>query len=146
MLRTIYNESRYIILRPLCVLSECITGFIEGIENCDPIYKISYIQHEDKIIEPENIENIENIENTTKDKQENIIIETSIDEKQENNIVIELPKDNIVTKTIENNKQEQNIFIEPIIETPKNEVEYVNTETTEKKQNITLVRRRYKNT
>ena len=53
MLRTIYNESRYIVLRPLCVLSECITGFIEGIENCDPIYKISYIQHEDKIIEPE---------------------------------------------------------------------------------------------
>ena len=122
MLRTIYNESRYIVLRPLCVFSECITGFIEGIENCDPIYKISYIQHEDKIIEPENI-----------------IIEPIANNKQ--NIILELPKENINIETIENNKQEQNI-----IETPKNEIEYINTETTEKKQNITLVRRRYKNT
>lgn len=134
MLRTIYNESRYIVLRPLCVLSECITGFIEGIENCDPIYKISYVQHEDKIIEPENIEN------KSEDKPNDIIIETFANDKQEKVITLELPKKNDVII-------EQNIIEKDnIIETPKNEVEYINTETTEKKQNITLVRRRYKNT
>ena len=41
-LKNIYEKTRYILLRPLCVISECITGFIEGIENCDPIIKIQY--------------------------------------------------------------------------------------------------------
>jgi hypothetical protein len=39
-LKNIYLYMRYWTIRPLCTIFECITGFLEGIENFDPIISI----------------------------------------------------------------------------------------------------------
>ena len=161
-----YDKSRYIILRPLCVLSECITGFIEGIENCDPIYKIQYTQINDEIIEEDtNIEHkaikynmpIEQDANDHKltkqdaNEQDKYKQEPSKQEpsKQE-------PSKQDVNEQDANEQDaiKHNIFIEQDVKeqnTPS-KYEHLDTETPhtidsgKKHTSITLVRRRYNNT
>lgn len=45
MNEAIYNKIRLFVIRPLCVLSEIVSGFLEGIENLEPILMISSNQN-----------------------------------------------------------------------------------------------------
>ena len=132
---TIYDKSRYIILRPLCVFAECITGFIEGIENCEPICKINYTQINDEIIE-------EDIKKDTLVEQDGIKHNKPIEQD-----IIEH------NKPIEKDIIEQDIIKHDIIKhDTSSQCEHLDTETPQiidsgkKQTSITLVRRRYNNT
>jgi len=166
-----YDKSRYIILRPLCVLSECITGFIEGIENCDPIYKIQYTQINDEIIEEDtNIEHkaikynmpIEQDANDHKlTKQELTKQDANEQDANEQNITKQdaneqdANEQNITKQdATKQDAIKHNIFIEQDVKeqnTPS-KYEHLDTETPhiidsgKKQASITLVRRRYNNT
>jgi hypothetical protein len=155
---TIYNKFRIFILRPLCVLSECITGFIEGIENCEPICKIQYTQQIDSIYIKNEINNDTTpdiIDNNTQTDTSNKIkkISKNITEETTKNITEVTTKNITEEKDVLNKINEHEELKEPDINNEhtdsSNSSDTVEEQTIFKKPtklNITLVRRRYNNT